>query len=329
MKVAWFDTEDWERDYLEKKDLEFEIDFFEQPLTPETAEKAEGYDIVSVFVSSEVSGEVIDRLDCNLVACRSTGYDHVATGKAAEKGIPVSNVPDYGGTTVAEHTFGLILALSRRIYDAIRRVEEENFSHQGLQGFDLKGKKLGVVGTGTIGKNVIRIANGFDMHVIAYDPQPDRHAEHELGFMYVDLDDLLEQAHIVTLHCPLTDATENMLSEKEFEKMEDTLLVNTARGELIDQEALIEALEEDWVKAAGLDVLAEECFIEDDIKYLGELEEKCDPRIILQDHILMKRDDVLVTPHNAFNSREALERIEDTTIENIRSHSNVVNSPWS
>ncbi|MFB6190035.1 MAG: NAD(P)-dependent oxidoreductase [Candidatus Nanohaloarchaea archaeon] len=329
MDVAWFDANGWEEDYFEGRDLGVNIDFYEEPLDSGNVEKAEGYDAVSVFVTSQVDEDVVKQLDCNLIACRSTGYDHVATEKAADQGIPVCNVPEYGGTTVAEHTFGLMLALSRKIFSALQKVEDGDFDHEGLRGFDLKGKKLGVIGTGSIGKNVIRIANGFDMHVIAHDPQPDRHAAHEMGFMYVELDDLLEQADIVTLHCPLNDATEHMLSSEEFEKMEDVLLVNTARGGLIDQEAMIEALENGSVRAAGLDTLEEECYIEDDIRYLEELEEQCDPRVILEDHLLMERDDVLVTPHNAFNSREAMERIAETTLENIRSSSNVVNSPWS
>ncbi len=329
MKVAWFDAEKWEKEFLSEREIEFEIDFFEEPLTPANVEEAQGYETVSVFVSSNVNGKVVEQLDCNTIACRSTGYDHVAEEKAADHGIQVCNVPDYGGTTVAEHTFGLILALSRRIYSAIERVEDGDYSHEGLRGFDLKGKKLGVVGTGSIGKNVIRIANGFDMHVIAHDPSEDRYAEHEMGFMYVSLDDLLEQADIVTLHCPLTESSKHMISDEEFEKMDGTLLINTARGELVDQEALIEALENDNVEAAGLDVLEEECYIEDDIEYLGDLKEKCDPRVILEDHILMNREDVLITPHNAFNSWEALERIENTTIENIERHTNVVNSPWN
>lgn len=328
MKVAWFDTEEWEKEYLEGKELGFEVDFYEEALTEDTVEKAEGYHAVSVFVNSRVTEEVVEELGCDLIACRSTGYDHVAIEKAAKKGIQVCNVPDYGGTTVAEHTFGLILSLSRKIYDAIEKVEEGDFDHEGVRGFDLKGKMLGVVGTGDIGKNVIRIANGFDMHVVAYDPRPDREAEHELGFMYVSLEDLLDQSDIVSLHCPLVDDTRHLISEKEFEKMEDSLLINTARGEIVDTEALIKALDDGSVKAAGLDVLEEECYMEDDIQYLKDLEEKCDPKIILEDHMLMEHEDVIVTPHNAFNSKEALERIEDTTVDNINHHRNLVNRPW-
>ncbi|MFB6292060.1 MAG: NAD(P)-dependent oxidoreductase [Candidatus Nanohaloarchaea archaeon] len=327
MRVAWFDTDGWEREYLADKDLDMKIDFFEEPLTAENADQLDGYDAVAVFVTSEVDEEVIEQFDGHTIACRSTGFDHVDIDAAAEKGIAVCNVPDYGGTTVAEHAFGLILALSRKIYSAIQKVEEGEFNHEGLRGFDLKGKKLGVIGTGTIGRNVIRIANGFDMHVVAYDPQPNHRVEHEMGFMYVSLEDLLEQSDIVTLHCPLNDATKHLLSDEEFDRMDGTVLINTARGELIDTEALIKALESGKVEAAGLDVLEEECYIEDDIKYLGQLEEKCNPQIILEDHILMNRDDVLITPHNAFNSQEALHRIEDTTVENLRTTKNVVNRP--
>lgn len=325
MKVAWFDTEEWERQYLKDKTQDIEVSFFEESLTAETVEKAEGFDAVTVFVNSELDSEVIKSLDAKYVACRSTGYDHIDLEEADKQGITVMNVPEYGGTTVAEHTFGLILALSRKIYSAIRKVDHGEFDHSGLKGFDLKGKTLGVVGTGSIGQNVIRIANGFDMEVIASDPYPDQDIARELGFMYVSMEDLTSKADIITLHCPLIEDTRHLLSEEEFNRMEETVLVNTSRGEVIDTESLIKALEDGSIKAAGLDVLEEECYIEDDVEYLGEMEEKCDPQIILEDHILMNRDDVLITPHNAFNSQEALYRIEDTTLENLRRKKNPVN----
>jgi D-lactate dehydrogenase len=325
VKVAWFDTENWEREFLQDRAEGLEIEFFEESLTRDTVEKVSGFDAVTVFVESQVSSEVLEKLDADFVACRSTGYDHVDLEAADKQEITVFNVPDYGGTTVAEHAFGLILALSRKIYSAVRKVDRGEFDHQGLRGFDLKGKTLGVIGTGSIGLNAIRIANGFDMHVIASDPYPDHDAAEELGFMYVSDEDLVRKADIITVHCPLTDKTRHMLSEEEFKQMDGTLIVNTARGEVIDTEALIEALENGSVEAAGLDVLEEECYIEDDIEYLGDLEEKCDPQVILEDHILMNRDDVLITPHNAFNSREALERIEETTLRNLREKENPVN----
>jgi|AntDeeMinimDraft_6_1070357.scaffolds.fasta_scaffold00009_23 D-lactate dehydrogenase len=326
MKVGWFDTEKWEREYLTQKDLEFEIDFFDHSLTPENKQKAEGYDAVTVFVDSNIDQEVIECLDADVIVCRSTGFDHIDLDAASEKDIKVSNVPEYGGTTVAEHCFGLILSLSRKIYYGIRKVEKGDFSHENLRGFDLKNKKLGVVGTGTIGKNVIRIANGFEMNVVAYDPYPDKEAAAELGYDYVDLDELVREANIISLNCPLTDSTHHLLSEQEFEKMEDTMIINTARGEIIDTAGLIKGLKNDSVKAAGLDVLEEEFYLEKDKEDLNDLDDESKTQKIMQDHVLMEREDVIVTPHNAFNSIEALHRIEDTTIENLKDRENIVNN---
>lgn len=325
MKVAWFDAEQWEKEYLKDQNHGMDIDFLEESLRENTVEMADGYDAVAVFVSSEVSYEVLEDLDADLVCCRSTGFDHVDLEAAEENGITVCNVPEYGGTTVAEHTFGLILALTRKIYEGIEKVNRGEFDHTGLRGTDLRGKTLGVIGTGTIGLNVIRIANGFDMEVVASDPEKKPEKAREMGFEYVSQEELLEKADIVTLHCPLVEATRHLLSGEEFEKMDGTFLVNTARGELIDTESLLRALGDGSVEAAGLDVLEEVCYMEDDIEMLGELDEKCDPRTLLQGHILMGRDDVLVTPHNAFNSREAMHRIADTTLENLRSEENPVN----
>jgi D-lactate dehydrogenase len=182
-----------------------------------------------------------------------------------------------------------------------------------------------VIGTGSIGQEVIRVADGFNMNIVASDPYPDKEMESEMPFMYVSQEDLLEIADIVTLHCPYTGENKHMISDEEFQLMDETVLINTARGELVDTEALIEALENGNVSRAGLDVLEEECIIEEDIEMLGNLEEQCDPKKILEDHMLMEREDVIITPHNAFNSQEALERIEKTTIQNLEKGQNFVN----
>jgi D-lactate dehydrogenase len=325
-KVAWFDTEKWEKDYLEGRTDDLEVKFFEHSLNAETVEELdESFDAVTVFVSSQMDREVLEELDVDVVACRSTGFDHVDLETARERGIDVYNVPEYGATTVAEHTFGLILTISRRIKEAIDRVESGEFNHSGLRGFDLEGKTLGVIGTGGIGKEVIRIAEGFNMDIVASDPYPDKEAEKEMPFMYVSREHLLEESDIVTLHCPLTDETEHMISDEEFEKMEDTVLINTSRGGLVDTEALIKALEDGNASHAGLDVMEEECMIDDDIEMIDKMGEECHPEKLLEGHILMERDDVIITPHNAFNSREALQRIEDTTLENLREGRNIVN----
>lgn len=326
-KVAWFDTENWEKQYLQEKELGFKVEFFEESLNSRTVGKIDGsFDAVSVFVSSKVDEDVLGELDVEMIACRSTGFDHVNTESAECKEIKVCNVPEYGSTTVAEHTFGLILAISRRIHEAIDKVEEDgSFDHSGLRGFDLKGKTLGVIGTGGIGQEVIRIADGFDMNIVASDAYPDKKMEAERPFMYVSFEDLLEISDIVTLHCPFTKDTKHLIDEEEFERMENTVLINTSRGGLVNTEALIKALEDGSVSRAALDVLEEEAAINEDIELLTELDETHDPLKLLEDHILMKRDDVMVTPHNAFNSREALERIEDTTVENLKQGQNFVN----
>ena len=323
MKVAWFDAEEWEKEYLSDTDLD--ITFFEQPLNENSLEKTDGFDACTVFISSDINREVLENTDVEMIACRSTGFDHVDLEAANEQGTQVMNVPEYGSNTVAEHTFALMLSLSRKIYSSLERTSEEHrFEHSGLTGFDLKGKKLGVVGTGAIGLHVIRIARGFDMEVIASDPEPDEEKAEELGFMYVSKEDLVRKSDISTLHCPLVDATRHMISGSEIQRIEDTVIINTSRGELIETEALLEGLETGKVKAAGLDVLEGEGKIEDDINYLSDNE---DLHILLEDEKLMDRDDVIVTPHNAFNSREALERIEDVTLENLKQRRNTVNQP--
>lgn len=324
-KIAWFDTENWEKEYLKNKDYPFEIEFFKQSLDSATVEEVNGFDAVSIFVSSQVNSEVIEELDVDIIACRSTGFDHVDIETASDQGIKVCNVPEYGANTVAEHAFGLILTLSRRIHEAIDKVEGGEFDHQGLKGFDLEGKTLGVVGTGSIGQKVIEMAHGFNMDVLASDPFPKEGLEEELGFMYVSMEDLIKKSDVITIHCPLTDENHHLFSEEQFELMDGTVLINTARGGLVDTTELIKALENGNVSRAGLDVLEEECVIEEDIEILGDISDDCDPQRIAEDHILMQRDDVVVTPHNAFNSREALQRIEDQTIENLQQGKNFVN----
>jgi len=324
MKVAWFDAEEWEKEYLNEKEPGFKIKFIEKPLNEDTVGRAKGFDAVTVFVPSKVNEKVIEGLEADLVCCRSTGFDHIALESAEKHRTTVCNVPEYGGPTVAEHTFGMILALSRDIYKAINRVEDGDFEHSGLRGFDLKGKTLGVIGTGSIGKNVIRIANGFDMDVVAFDPEKDEEAARRMGYMYVSMKNLLKDSDIVTLHCPLNEHTRYLLSKDEFELMDGSMLINTARGGLVNTEALLEALKNGNVRSAGLDVLEEECHIEEDIEVVKQKED-CDLQKVLDGHNLKEREDVLITPHNAFNSEEAMHRIVDTTLENLENRSNPVN----
>ncbi len=322
--VAWFDVSSFEKNFFEGKKTDLTINFFEEPLNENTVDLVKGFDAVSVFIDSDVNKNVLREMDVDIIACRSTGFDHVDLETAEELEITVCNVPEYSSNTVAEHTFALILSISRKIYDAINKVKEGSFDHEGLRGFDLKEKTLGIIGTGSIGLNVIRMANGFQMNVLAYDPYPNHEESKELGFEYVELDELLRNSDIVSLHCPLNRHTEHMISKEEFDIMDKVVLINTSRGGLVDTESLIKALDDGSVEFAGLDVLEDECGLSDDIDYLGEMEEKCDLQTILHDHILIKREDVVITPHNGFNSDEAITRLVETTIDNLKQEKNPV-----
>jgi D-lactate dehydrogenase len=320
MKIAAFELEDWERGAFRDLAREHEVRFFAQPLSAGNAEQSANADVVSTFISSDVSAGVLDRFDhLRLVATRSTGVDHIDLAYCAAHGILVANVPSYGASTVAEHTFALLLSISHRLIDAAQRTRRGDFSLQGLQGFDLAGKTLGVVGTGAIGRHVARIATGFDMNVLAFDVRRDEGLALRLGFRYVDLDELLRASDIVTLHVPLNEATRHLIGPDELAKMKDgAVLINTARGELVDVAALAEALVQRKLRAAGLDVLPEEPAIREEAELLRQVfQARHDLRTLLADHVLLRLPSVVITPHSAFDTREAVQRILDTTIENI------------
>jgi D-lactate dehydrogenase len=230
----------------------------------------------------------------------------------------VSNVPSYGETTVAEHTFALLLTIARRLPESIERVKGGNFMPSGLTGFELRGKTIGVIGVGSIGTNVIKIARGFGMNVIVFKRTPDYALEKELGCKFVELPILYQQSDIVTLHIPYTKETHHYVSDEAFSQMKDgVVLLNTARGALIDTTALLKALESGKVKAAGLDVLEEEPLLEEEKDLLSQDFDKEKLFTILQDHMLLNHPKVVITPHNAFNSEEALKKIVETTHENL------------
>lgn len=321
-KVAFFEIEDWEIDYIKENLPGYELKFYKDYITKKIAKDIEDYDAIAVFIYSQINADVLDLLQrLKFVTTMSTGFDHIDINECKKRNIVVSNVPSYGENTVAEHTFALILAISRKIIESIDRTRRGDFSLEGLRGFDLKGKTIGVIGTGKIGKNVVRIAKGFHMNILAYDKFPDQKFASEMGFSYVDLDALFSQSDIITLHVPYTPETHHMINMGNVEKIKKgAVLINTARGGLIETHALIKALEDGIISAAALDVLEEECFIKEEKQLLSKaFQRQCDLRVALEEHMLMEQDNVLITPHNAFNSKEALQRILDTTIQNIRS----------
>lgn len=313
-------TEDWQREYLSSRLADHQLKFADHKLDPETANQYADTEILSVFIGSKVSREILEQFpQLKLITTRSTGFDHIDLEAAQSRTIPVSNVPFYGENTVAEHTIALLLALARNLRPSFEKIEKCDFTSEGLRGWDLKGKRIGIIGGGHIGLHVARMAKGFEMQVAVYDlhPQPERAAE--IGFEYQGLPDLLKTSDVISLHLPLNEHTRHVLDKDEFAVMKDGVyILNTARGELINTDALIEALRAGKVAGAGLDVLEEEGSIGEEIELLlghQKAEELC---VILENHVLMKMDNVIITPHNAFNSQEALERILQTTVENIQ-----------
>lgn len=320
MRIAFFEVEDWEREFFAREFPEHELVFSSEPLDADTVEQAGGAEALSVFIHSRVSPTVLAALpDLRFIATRSTGYDHVDLEACRERDIRVANVPYYGENTVAEHTFGLILTLSRNIVKAHLRTTRGDFTLRGLQGFDLMGKTLGVVGAGSIGLHVIRIAKGFGMEVLAFDVHQSRLIAEVLGFQYADLPELLRRADIVTLHAPYSPSTHHLISRETLATMKrGALLVNTARGGLVDTEALLWALDEGILGGAALDVLEGEELITEERQLLNQPEAEDKLRMLLRQHLLVRRENVVITPNSAFYSREALQRILDTTVANIR-----------
>lgn len=322
MKIAFFEIEGWEEKLIKDALPGHEITLFKEPLSSDRIPEHRGFDAISVFVDSRIDGEVLNYFsDLKFIATRSTGYDHVPVKICRDRGIGVAYVPGYGDNTVAEFAFGLILNLTRKIYQSIDQMKErESFVLEGLRGVDLKGKTIGIIGTGRIGREVIKIAKGFGMNVIASDMFPDEKAAKELGFTYVPFEKLLAGSDVISIHCPLTEKTTHLINSKNIKLIKKgAFLVNTARGAIIETEALIHALQEGILAGAGLDVLEEEGEIKDELKFLSKDRiREAELKVLLQDHVLMRMPNVLVTPHNAFNSDEALERILSTTLINIR-----------
>lgn len=324
MKIAIFEVEDWEMGAFEALSKAHDVVITHGHLTKENAHEYADREVVSTFIYSDLSRETIKELkELRLIATRSTGFDHIDTAYCVERGIRVANVPAYGDNTVAEHVFGLILAVSHRLVDAVERTRRGEFTEQGLMGFDLKDKTLGVIGTGAIGRYVIEIAKGFRMKVLAFDKYPNDIFASRMGFRYAPLDEVLSASDIITLHLPALPETHHFLSEREFDLMKKgVVVINTARGSLIDIQALLKAVSSGKVSAVGLDVLPEEPTIREEAELIRSIAQRRPLESLLADHILLRLRNVVITPHSAFYTREAVQRILDTTIENISAYMN-------
>jgi D-lactate dehydrogenase len=257
----------------------------------------------------------------SLIVARSTGYDNIDIAEAKKRNVTVCNVPSYGECTVAEYTFGLILMLSRKIHLSVNKNSELCLTNAAnIRGFDLNNKTIGVIGTGKIGKKVISIAKGFSMNVLAFDNFQDKKSEIELGFKYVELDQLLKDSDVITIHIPYTKETEHLINAKSFLLMKkNSIIINTSRGGIIDTNALVQALNSNQIAGAGLDVIEEENIIKDETAFIlsNKMPDQQELCTIIADHALMKMPNVIITPHNAYNTNEALDRILDTTTQNI------------
>jgi len=322
MKVV-FDAVDGETKGLFECELAgHELVFLEEPVTPTSLATVPDAEILSVFVSSPLSKEsllALPQLRC--VAARSTGYDHIDLAAAKARGIVVSNVPVYGARTIAEYTFALMLALSRKAYAAYDRLRRDGTTDvKDYEGFDLAGKTLGIVGTGHIGKNVARIAQGFAMRIIAFDPHPDEAFARETGCTYHPLASLVAESDIVTVHVPYLPATHHLIDAALLAKFKTgSFFINTARGAIVDTPALVRALREKHLAGAGLDVLEGERELLDETSLLSdEHHDIKEFQVLVAAHVLVDMPHVIVTPHIAFNTKEAKREILMTTCENIK-----------
>jgi D-lactate dehydrogenase len=321
MRIAFFEVHDAEIEALREKLSDHELSFHEGKVDEADLQTLQDVEVLSVFIYSKVNARVLESLPkLRLIPTRSTGFDHIDISTCHVRGIKVSNVPSYGENTVAEHTFGLILALSRHIQRSYVRTMHGNFSRDGLTGFDLKGKTIGVIGAGRIGLHVIKIARGFGMEVLATDVRTDVFLAELMNFRYVAVEYLLAHSDIITLHMPYMPATHHFLnSERMAVIRKGALLINTARGGLVDTEALLTALDNSTLAGAGLDVLEGEQYISEEQEMLRSDQPAEVLRQIIRDQIVLRHENVVFTPHNAFNSREALIRILDTTVESVHS----------
>lgn len=315
-RIIFFDIKDYDREFFEKygKNYNYEMSFFKSRLSLENVHLTKGYDVVCAFTNDDIGKETIDAMAENgvrLLAMRCAGFNNVSL-KDIHNRFKVVRVPAYSPHAIAEYTIGLILAVNRKINKAYVRTREGNFSINGLMGVDLCGKTAGIIGTGKIGQILIKILKGFDMKVIAYDLFPNQKVAEELGFEYVSLDELYANSDIISLNCPLTKDTQYMINRRSMLKMKDgVILVNTGRGQLIDSADLVEALKDKKVGAVALDVYEEEedYFFEDKSTQ------------VIEDDILgrlLSFYNVLITSHQAYFTKEAVEAITVTTLNNIK-----------
>ncbi len=318
MNIAFFTAKSYDKFYFNQllPDTQHKITYFEDALNSETAVLASGFDAVCVFVNNMVDRETIELIadyGVKVIALRSAGINNVDLQAAQDAGLHVFRVPAYSPEAVAEHTAALILTLNRKTHKAYNRVRENNFSLEGLAGFNIHGKKVGVIGTGKIGVAFCKIMKGMGCSINAYDPYENEDVIN-MGGTYMKLDELLAKSNIISLHCPLIPETKHMIDKQTIDKMNDSpMLINTSRGGLINTGDVIDGLKEKKIGSLGIDVYEQE----EDL-FFQDLSEE----VIQDDEIarLMSFPNVLITGHQAFLTKEALNEIAKTTLHNLTAY---------
>ncbi len=320
-KIAFFGVKSWEKEIIEKEIVNLDsmgVGIFTEEVQ-DKLELAKKYEILSVFIYSKMEKSLLDKLpNLKMIATRSTGFDHIDMKECEERKIVVKNVPSYGENTVAEYAIALLLAVAKKIVPAHQAVEDGEFNPEGLSGTDLYGKTLGVIGVGKIGQNVVRMARGLGMKVLGVEKTPEPALAKKLKFKYVDLENCLKQSDFVTLHVPANADTVHLINRHNIKLMKPgAILINTSRGAVVESEAIAWALNNKILSGAGLDVAEKENEVESISMIMNPGPSHEDLRQVLSYHLLRDRDDVVFTPHNAFNTQEAIGRIIKTTIGNI------------
>lgn len=316
MKITFYDTHGFEKEVFKKANeiYNFEIDFLDTRLTSKTAFLAKGSDVICAFVNDKIDSECVDAIakaGIGLIALRSAGFNHVDIAATRANDIIVARVPGYSPYAVAEFAAGLLLTLNRKIHRAHSRVRELNFSLDGLVGFDLHGKTVGIIGTGKIGRIMTKIMLGFGCQILAYDLKENSTLQQDPSVKYCNLETLLKNSDVISLHVPLTSATHHLINQQCIDQMKDgVFIVNTGRGALIDAKALISGLKKGKIAGAALDVYEEEENV-----FFHDLSDG----ILKDDNLarLLTFPNVLVTSHQAFLTAEALKNIADTTLESV------------
>jgi D-lactate dehydrogenase len=321
MKIVFFEVEDWEREKIQAAFPQAQL--VSSPLTEENLSQYQDVEILSCFIYSQLKKNILEKLpNLKLIATRSTGFDHIDIDYVKEKNILVANVPEYGSRTVAEYTFAIILTLMKKIYQSINQAKVFDFDRSHIRGFDLAGKTLGIIGMGKIGLEVLKIAKGFAMNVLVYTRSQNTQLANQYQFNYVDLNTLLSSSDIITLHIPLTKETYHLINQNNIALIKKgAYIINTARGGLVETQALVKALEDEILAGVALDVLEEEKALGEETEILTtSYRQEVDFKTLALNHILVNHPKVIITPHNAFNTYEALERILETTINNINQY---------